>query len=58
MRRSAGARAGKMRLTQFLRNSSVTPEALAAAAALPLAGRCAGRHILAIRAPTGKVCGQ
>ena len=52
VRRLGGDRAGEIRLTRFLRNTSVTPEAMVAAAAGRTALRCAGRHVLAIQDTT------
>jgi len=52
VRRLGGDRAGEIRLTRFLRNDAVTIEEMAGTAALRTAGRCAGRHILAIQDTT------
>lgn len=47
-----GNRAGEVRITRFLRNRSVTTEAMVAAAAERTSARCAGRHVLAIQDTT------
>ncbi len=52
VRRLGGNRAGEIRLTRFLRNGAVTPEAMAAQAAARTGERCAGRHVLAIQDTT------
>jgi Transposase DDE domain len=52
IRRLGGSRAGEMRLTRFLRNSAVTPEAMVEAAAARTAERCAGLDVLAIQDTT------
>lgn len=52
VRRLGADRAGEIRLTRFLRNAAVTPEAMAAEAASRTSGRCAGLHVLAIQDTT------
>ena len=52
VRRLGGTRAGEIRLTRFLRNAAVTPEAMVVEAACGTAERCAGRHVLAIQDTT------
>lgn len=52
VRRLGGDRAGEIRLTRFLRNEAVTPEAMVAEAAARTGERCAGRHVLAIQDTT------
>jgi hypothetical protein len=52
IRRLGGSRAGEMRLTRFLRNDAVTPQAMVAAAAARTAERCAGLDVLAIQDTT------
>jgi hypothetical protein len=52
VRRLGGDRAGEIRLTRFLRNEAVTPEAMVGAAAVQTARRCAGRRVLAIQDST------
>ena len=52
VRRLGGTRAGEIRLTRFLRNGSVTPEAMVASAAERLLERSRGRPILAIQDTT------
>lgn len=52
VRRLGRDRAGEMRLTRFLRNGSVTSQAMVEAAAQRLAERCRGRSILAIQDTT------
>lgn len=52
VRRLGGDRAGEIRLTRFLRNDAVTVAEMAGTAALRTAGRCAGRHVLAIQDTT------
>ncbi|HJR02574.1 MAG TPA: IS4 family transposase [Methylomirabilota bacterium] len=52
MRRLGGDRAGEIRLTRFLRNAAVTPEAMVAEAGAGTARRCAGLHVLAIQDTT------
>jgi hypothetical protein len=52
VRRLGGDRAGEIRLTRFLRNAAVTPEAMAAEAADRTRERCAGRHVLVIQDTT------
>ncbi|HSY86716.1 MAG TPA: IS4 family transposase [Verrucomicrobiae bacterium] len=52
VRRLGGDRAGEIRLTRFLRNKAVTPEAMVAEAAVRTGERCAGRHVLAIQDTT------
>jgi hypothetical protein len=52
VRRLGVDRAGEIRLTRFLRNGAVTPEEMVAEASRRTAGRCAGRHILAIQDTT------
>ncbi|HVG49620.1 MAG TPA: IS4 family transposase [Rubellimicrobium sp.] len=52
VRRLGGSRAGEIRLTRFLRNGAVTVEEMVAAAGARTAGRCAGRHVLAIQDTT------
>ena len=47
-----GDRAGEIRLSRFLRNGAVTPEAMVAEAAGRTARRCAGLHVLAIQDTT------
>ncbi len=52
VRRLGGDRAGEIRLTRFLRNGSVTPEAMVTQAAARTRDRCAGRQVLAIQDTT------
>lgn len=52
VRRLGGDRAGEIRLTRFLRNAAVTPEAMVAEAGAGTAARCAGLHVLAIQDTT------
>lgn len=52
VRRLGGTRAGEIRLTRFLRNEAVTPEAMVVEASRATAERCAGRHVLAIQDTT------
>ena len=52
VRRLGGDRAGEIRLTRFLRNGSVTPEAMALQAAGLTGERCVDRHVLAIQDTT------
>lgn len=52
VRKLGGTRAGEIRLSRFLRNDAVHPEAMIAEAGRRMAGRCAGRHILAIQDTT------
>lgn len=52
VRRLGGDRAGEIRLTRFLRNAAVTPEAMVAEAGRRTMARCAGRHVLAIQDTT------
>jgi len=52
VRRLGGSRAGEIRLTRFLRNEAVSPEAMIAEAARLTGPRCAGRHVLAIQDTT------
>lgn len=52
VRRLGGDRAGEIRLTRFLRNAAVTPEAMVAEAGVRTAQRCAGLHVLAIQDTT------
>jgi hypothetical protein len=52
VRKLGGNRAGEIRLSRFLRNAAVEPQAMIAEAALRTAGRCADRHILAIQDTT------
>ena len=55
VRALGGSRAGEIRLTRFLRNAAVTPEAMVAEAAARTAVRmeeCRGRHVLAIQDTT------
>ena len=52
VRRLGGDRAGEIRLTRFLRNAAVTPEAMVAEAGAGTARRCAGLHVLAIQDTT------
>ncbi|MEZ2133174.1 MULTISPECIES: IS4 family transposase [unclassified Sinorhizobium] len=52
VRKLGGNRAGEIRLSRFLRNAAVDPQAMIDAAALRTAGRCADRHILAIQDTT------
>ncbi|HEY8611376.1 MAG TPA: IS4 family transposase [Roseomonas sp.] len=47
-----GTRAGEIRLTRFLRNPAVQPDAMVAEAARRTAPRCRGRHVLAIQDTT------
>lgn len=47
-----GNRAGEVRLTRFLRNDAVTCSEMLAGAAERTAGRCVGRHVLAIQDTT------
>jgi len=52
VRRLGGNRAGEIRLTRLLRNAAVTPEEMAQTAGQATAGRCEGRHVLAIQDTT------
>src|SRR4051794_17848123 len=52
VRRLGGNRAGEIRLTRFLRHASVSPAEMARTAAEQTAGRCQGRHVLAIQDTT------
>jgi hypothetical protein len=52
VRRLGGDRAGEIRLTRWLRNAAVTPEAMVAEAGCRTAARCAGLHVLAIQDTT------
>lgn len=52
VRRLGADRAGEIRLTRFLRNAAVTPEAMVVEAAKRTGERCAGRHVLAIQDTT------
>lgn len=52
VRRLGGTRAGEIRLTRFLRNEAVTPEAMVAEAALLTGSRCAGCHVLVFQDTT------
>lgn len=52
MRRLGGNRAGEIRITRFLRNSSVTIEEMLSEAAARTAERCAGRDVLVIQDTT------
>lgn len=52
VRRLGGTRAGEIRLTRFLRNEAVTVGEMLQEAAERTAGRCAGRHVLAIQDTT------
>ena len=52
VRKLGGNRAGEVRLSRFLRNAAVDPQAMIDEAALRTAGRCADRHILAIQDTT------
>lgn len=52
VRRLGGNRAGEIRLTRFLRNPAVTPEAMVVEAASRTGLRCAGLHVLAIQDTT------
>jgi hypothetical protein len=52
IRRLGADRAGEIRLTRFLRNPAVTPEAMVAEAALRTAARCAGLHVLVLQDTT------
>jgi hypothetical protein len=52
IRALGGTRAGEIRLTRFLRNEKVTPEAMMEEASSRTASRCAGRHVLAIQDTT------
>ncbi|PCK83124.1 transposase [Rhizobium sophoriradicis] len=52
VRKLGGNRAGEIRLTRFLRNGAVDPQAMIDEAALRTASRCADRHILAIQDTT------
>lgn len=52
VRRLGGDRAGEIRLTRFLRNAAVTPEAMVAEAGAGTARRGAGLHVLAIQDTT------
>jgi len=52
VRRLGGDRAGEIRLTRFLRNEAVTPEAMVVEAARRTGARCGGRHVLAIQDTT------
>lgn len=52
VRRLGGDRAGEIRLTRWLRNAAVAPEAMVAQAGAGTGERCAGRHVLAIQDTT------
>ncbi|WP_245314323.1 IS4 family transposase, partial [Rhizobium sp. R634] len=52
VRKLGGNRAGEIRLSRFLRNGAVDPQAMIDEAALRTAGGCADRHILAIQDTT------
>ncbi len=52
VRRLGGNRAGEIRLTRFLRNEAVTVGEMLQEATERTAGRCAGRHVLAIQDTT------
>jgi hypothetical protein len=52
VRKLGGNRAGEIRLSRFLRNGAVDPQAMIDEAALRTAGRCTDRHILAIQDTT------
>ena len=52
VRRLGGNRAGEIRLTRFLRHAAVSPQEMARTAAEKTAGRCHGRHVLAIQDTT------
>jgi hypothetical protein len=52
IRRLGATRAGEIRLTRFLRNGAVSPEAMLAEAARGVSERCAGRRVLAIQDTT------
>ncbi|AYG67995.1 IS4 family transposase (plasmid) [Rhizobium sp. CCGE531] len=52
VRKLGGNRAGEIRLSRFLRNGAVDPQAMIDEAALRTASRCADRHILAIQDTT------
>jgi Transposase DDE domain len=52
VRRLGGDRAGEIRLTRFLRNAAVTPQEMAAQAAMGTSRRCQGRDVLVIQDTT------
>jgi hypothetical protein len=52
VRKLGGNRAGEIRLSRFLRNGAVDPQAMIDEAALRTASRCTDRHILAIQDTT------
>lgn len=52
IRALGGTRAGEIRLTRFLRNPAVQPDAMVAEAAARTAPRCRERHVLAIQDTT------
>jgi len=52
VRKLGGNRAGEIRLSRFLRNDGVDPQAMIAKAGLRTARRCADRHVLAIQDTT------
>jgi hypothetical protein len=52
VRKLGGNRAGEIRLSRFLRNGAVDPQAMIAEAALRTADRCFDRHVLAIQDTT------
>ncbi|WP_245309788.1 IS4 family transposase [Rhizobium sp. R339] len=52
VRKLGGNRAGEIRLSRFLRNGAVDPQAMIDEAALRTAGGCTDRHILAIQDTT------
>ena len=52
VRRLGGDRAGEIRLTRFLRNAAVTPQAMAAQAGEQTSRRCQGREVLVIQDTT------
>ena len=52
IRRLGGTRAGEIRLTRFLRNAAVQPEAMVAQAASLTKPRCEGREVLVFQDTT------
>lgn len=52
VRKLGGNRAGEIRLSRFLRNGAVDPQAMITEACRRTTGRCVGRHVLAIQDTT------
>ncbi|WP_237352535.1 hypothetical protein [Rhizobium leguminosarum] len=55
VRKLGGNRAGEIRLSRFLRNAAIDPQAMIDEAALRTASRCADRHIRRWCAPAAAV---